>query len=93
MVFMQDQAITESMGAITDHSFEHLVPSDQMVARTRRRVLKAALALRQEGTLPPGVSDPHVMWDARSGSFHTPVEQDWQKAYREKLAEATRVPR
>ncbi|HEX7891091.1 MAG TPA: Rieske 2Fe-2S domain-containing protein [Ramlibacter sp.] len=93
MVFMQDQAVTESMGAITDHSLEHLVPSDQMVARTRRRVLKAAVALRQEGTLPPGVSDPQVMWEARSGSFHTPGEADWQQAYREKLREATRVPR
>ncbi|HET8748476.1 MAG TPA: (2Fe-2S)-binding protein, partial [Ramlibacter sp.] len=91
--FLQDQAITESMGPITDHSFEHLVASDQMVARTRRRVLKAALALRQEGTLPPGVADPEVMWGARSGSFHTPAGVDWQQAYREKLQAATRVPR
>jgi len=93
MVFMQDQAVTESMGPITDHSFEHLVASDQMVARTRRRVLKAALALRQEGTLPPGVVDPEVMWGARSGSFHTPAGVDWQQAYRERLQAATRVPR
>ncbi|HET8746783.1 MAG TPA: Rieske 2Fe-2S domain-containing protein [Ramlibacter sp.] len=93
MVFLQDQAITESMGPITDHSFEHLVASDQMVARTRRRVLKAALALRQEGTLPPGVADPEVMWGARSGSFHTPAGVDWQQAYREKLQAAMRVPR
>jgi phenylpropionate dioxygenase-like ring-hydroxylating dioxygenase large terminal subunit len=93
MVFMQDQAVTESMGAITDHSFEHLVPSDQMVARTRRRVLKAAQALRQEGTLPPGVRDPEAMWGARSGSFHTPVGKDWQEAYRENLQTAVRVPR
>ncbi len=92
MVFMQDQAVTESMGAITDHSFEHLVPSDQMVARTRRRALKAALALRQENKLPPGVADPEVMRDARSGSFHTPDGVDWQQAYKEKLAQATRVP-
>jgi phthalate 4,5-dioxygenase len=93
MVFMQDQAITESMGPITDHSFEHLVPSDQMVARTRRRALRAALALRENGTLPPGVADPEVMWDARSGSFHTPPDSDWLQAYREKLREAMRVPR
>lgn len=93
MVFMQDQAVTESMGAITDHAFEHLVASDQMVARTRRRVLKAALALRQEGTPPPGVEDPEVMWGARSGSFHTEPGKDWQEAYRENLGKATRVPR
>nr|WP_205964553.1 Rieske 2Fe-2S domain-containing protein [Ramlibacter agri] len=92
MVFMQDQAVTESMGPITDHAFEHLVPSDQMVVRTRRRVLKAAQALREQGTLPPGVRDPQVMWDARSGSFHTPAAADWQQAYREQLQAAIRVP-
>jgi phenylpropionate dioxygenase-like ring-hydroxylating dioxygenase large terminal subunit len=93
MVFMQDQAITESMGGITDHSFEHLVASDQMVARTRRRVLRAAQALRQEGTPPPGSRDPEALWGARSGSFHTPAGTDWQEAYRENLEAATRVPR
>jgi phenylpropionate dioxygenase-like ring-hydroxylating dioxygenase large terminal subunit len=92
MVFMQDQAVTESMGGITDHSFEHLVPSDQMVARTRRRVLRAAQALRDNGTLPPGVTNPDVMWRARSGSFFTPGDANWQEAYEEKLKAATRVP-
>ena len=52
---LQDQAVTESMGPITDHCFEHLAPSDQMVTRTRRRLLMAARALRENGTLPPGV--------------------------------------
>jgi len=93
MVFMQDQAVTESMGPITDHAFEHLVPSDQMVARTRRRVLRAAVALRQEGVLPPGISDPEAMWGARSGSFHTAAGVDWQEAYAEHLEQATRVRR
>jgi len=32
---MQDQAITESMGPIVDHSFEHPALSDQMITRTR----------------------------------------------------------
>jgi hypothetical protein len=92
MVFMQDQAVTESMGGITDHSLEHLVPSDQMVARTRRRVLRAAQALRDNGTPPPGVTNPEVMWRARSGSFFTPGDANWQEAYEEKLKAATRVP-
>jgi len=92
MVFMQDQAVTESMGGITDHALEHLVASDQMVARTRRRLLKAAQALRDQGTPPPGVTDPEVMWQARSGSFHTAIHADWQEAYAEKLEQAVRVP-
>ena len=54
-VHLQDQAITESMGPITDHGFEHLAPSDQMITRTRRRLLIAARALRDQGTCPPGV--------------------------------------
>ena len=91
MVFMQDQAITESMGAITDHSWEHLVPSDQMVARTRRRLLRAALALRDEGTLPPGVEKPEVMWRARSGSFLSAADAHWQQSYEDNLAKAVRV--
>ncbi len=43
-IHMQDQAVTESMGPITDHGFEHLAPSDQMVARTRRRLLQQQAA-------------------------------------------------
>ena len=92
MVFMQDQAVTESMGPITDHAFEHLVPSDQMVARTRRRLLHAAQALRDHGKPPPGALDPQVMWRARSGSFHTPIDADWERAYEEKLGAAVRLP-
>ena len=91
MVFMQDQAVTESMGGITDHAFEHLVSSDQMIARTRRRVLKAALSLRDEGKLPPGVSNPEAMWRARSGTFHTEANEDWQVAYENNLNNAVRV--
>ena len=39
-IHLQDQAITESMGPIVDHTFEHLGPSDQMITRTRRRLLR-----------------------------------------------------
>ncbi len=41
---LQDQAVQESMGAITDHTFEHLAPSDQMITQTRRRLIRAARA-------------------------------------------------
>ena len=43
----QDQAVTESMGPITDHDFENLGPSDIMIARTRRRLLRAARELQK----------------------------------------------
>ncbi|MGE0315219.1 MAG: (2Fe-2S)-binding protein, partial [Lautropia sp.] len=91
MIFMQDQAVTESMGAITDHAVEHLGFSDQMIARTRRRVLRAARALEAEGTPPPGAGDPALFWQARSGAFRTDADADWQAAYSSRLAGATRV--
>jgi hypothetical protein len=68
------------MGGITDHAFEHLVPKDQTLVCTPRRVLPAALALRGEGTLPPGVRVPEVMWDARSGSLNMSPGLAWQEA-------------
>lgn len=92
-ITMQDQAITESMGAITDHGFENLAPSDQMIARTRRRVLLAARALAKQGTIPPGVEDPSIFYRARAGSFlHAPADL-LPVAYQAALAEAVRWPR
>ena len=52
-IHLQDQAITESMGPIVDHTFEHLGPSDQMITRTRRRLLRASRALRERAPCRP----------------------------------------
>src|SRR5207245_7518799 len=49
-IFLQDQAATESMGAIYDRSQEHLGTSDAMIIRTRKRLLDAARALRDNGS-------------------------------------------
>ncbi len=87
---LQDQAVTESMGPITDHAKEHLGPGDRMIARTRRRALQAARAF-EAGTPAPGVDDPQVMLDARSGFFETPASVAWEQAYAEKVQDADRV--
>jgi phthalate 4,5-dioxygenase len=87
-IHLQDQAITESMGPITDHAFEHLAPSDQMITRTRRRLLMAARALRDERVLPPGVEDPTVFHGARSGYFVSDAKNPWQEIYLRQLAAA-----
>jgi phenylpropionate dioxygenase-like ring-hydroxylating dioxygenase large terminal subunit len=87
-IHLQDQAITESMGSIVDHTLEHLGPSDQMITRTRRRLLMAARALRDQGTLPPGVEDAGIYHGARSGYFVTDDQRDWQNVYRGRLAAA-----
>ena len=87
---MQDQAVTESMGPTTDHAFEHLAPSDQMVARTRRRPLLAAKVLRDKGTLPPGIEHPEVFYGSRGGFFFTAPRTDWRELYGEQLRVAVR---
>ncbi|HWO73337.1 MAG TPA: Rieske 2Fe-2S domain-containing protein [Dehalococcoidia bacterium] len=81
-IHQQDQAITESMGAIYDRTHEHLGTSDAMVIRTRRRLINAAKALAQHGVIPPGVDDPTV-YRQRSGGVILPRHVDWQEATRE----------
>jgi phthalate 4,5-dioxygenase len=87
-IHLQDQAITESMGPITDFDFEHLAPSDRMITRTRRRILMAVRALREDGVLPPGVDDPSVYRVARSGYFTSDGDAAWEKVYTTRLDEA-----
>jgi phthalate 4,5-dioxygenase len=89
-IHLQDQAVTESMGAVTDHGFEHLAPSDQMITRTRRRLLIAARALQENGTLPPGVESAEVFRDARSGYFITHDRRPWREIYASQLAASVR---
>ena len=83
------------MGGVTDHDFEHLAPSDQMVTRTRRRLLLAARALRDRSALPPGVEDVDVFRGARSGYFTSEDNSPWQEIYAKALAASVRpqVPR
>ena len=87
---LQDQAVTESMGPITDHGKEHLGPGDLMIARTRRRALAAARAFAA-GTPAPGVEAPEVMMAARSGYFEVHQSVEWQQAYEDKMHIADRV--
>ncbi|MEJ7929341.1 Rieske 2Fe-2S domain-containing protein [Ramlibacter sp. AN1015] len=87
---LQDQAVTESMGPITDHGREHLGPGDLMIARTRRRALQAARAFAETGQAP-GVEQPEVMMGARSGYFEAPDTVEWQAAYDEQMRHAERA--
>jgi phenylpropionate dioxygenase-like ring-hydroxylating dioxygenase large terminal subunit len=87
-ITLQDQYITESMGDIVDRSHEHLVPSDRMIVQTRKRLIRAARALRDAGTIPPGVDDPEIVNGARGGAYDAPENEDWLEGYRQRLAEA-----
>ncbi|MGH7092294.1 MAG: hypothetical protein ACREFB_02010, partial [Stellaceae bacterium] len=89
-IHAQDQAVTESMGPITDHLSEHLGPSDMMIMRTRRRLLQVARALAKDGTVPPGVDDPERMYAVRSGDFVAQGGLDWRRAYDRQMQESVR---
>ena len=81
-IFLQDQAVTESMGEIYNRTEEHLGSSDAMVIRTRKRLIDAAKALRDKGQVPPGVDDPNV-YQVRSGGVVLPNGVDWFEATKE----------
>jgi phthalate 4,5-dioxygenase len=80
-IHVQDQAITESMGEIVDHRLEHLGHSDMMVIRTRRRLIQAALDLRNHGMIPPGVDNPEIYLQVHAGDFLLDQEKDFFEAY------------
>jgi hypothetical protein len=75
-IYLQDQAVTETMGPIYKRWEEHLGTSDAMIIRTRRRLIDAARALREHGTLPPGAEDPSV-YAVPSGGIVLPTSVNW----------------
>ncbi len=76
---VQDAAMTTSMGPIYARQNEHLGTSDTMIIRVRRRLIAAARALAENGTVPPGVDHPHV-YAVRSGWVNLPNGADWLAA-------------
>ncbi|HEU0168124.1 MAG TPA: (2Fe-2S)-binding protein, partial [Chloroflexota bacterium] len=75
-ITLEDQAVTESMGAIYDRTNERLGTTDAMVIRTRRRLINAAKALRDHGLTPPGVDQPEL-YATRTGGVVLPKDVSW----------------
>jgi phthalate 4,5-dioxygenase oxygenase subunit len=78
-VRLQDNAVIWSMGPIMDRTKEHLGTADATLIRVRRRMLRAAEALRDGGVIPPGVEDP-ALYQVRSCQAILPKGSDWQQA-------------
>jgi hypothetical protein len=74
---LQDLAMTVSMGAIANRTAEHLGTADAMIIRTRQRLLRAAKALRDEGTPPPIVREPEK-YRVRTSTALLPEGADWR---------------
>ena len=53
-----------------------------MIIKTRRRLIDAALKLRDEGTAPPGVDDPRV-FGVRSACIIVPKDAAWTDVAKE----------
>ncbi|MGH7033387.1 MAG: Rieske 2Fe-2S domain-containing protein [Stellaceae bacterium] len=85
-IHVQDQAVTESMGEMTDHSFENLAASDRMIAITRRRVLLAAKELAEQNTAPPGAAAPEAYGRVGAGYFVAPKSRPWPDVYHQQMA-------
>ena len=83
-IHLQDQALTESMGEIVDHTFENLAGSDLMISRTRRRILQAVRAT-QSGVAAPGVDRPETYQGARGGDFLSSPTVGWLEAYSDQM--------
>ena len=81
-VFLEDQALTESMGTIYERTQEHLGTTDSMIIRVRRSLIRAAEALREAGVVPPGVDSPEV-YAQRSGGVILPRNVEWFEGTRE----------
>jgi phthalate 4,5-dioxygenase oxygenase subunit len=77
-IFLQDQAMTESMGPIVNRSIEHLGTSDGMLIQVRRRLLNAVVSLRDAGTVPPCVEHPE-WYTVRSCSATLPKGVPWHE--------------
>ena len=52
-----------------------------MIARTRRRLLRAARAFKKDDVVPPGVDNPDVFVNVRSGDFLADEKISWRDAY------------
>ena len=88
---LQDKAVLESMGPIIDRTREHLGTADAMIIQVRRRLINAAKALRDHGTVPPGV-DEAELYRVRSATVIVPKGQDWRNTAQDYLRAFTELP-
>jgi phthalate 4,5-dioxygenase len=82
-IAMQDASLQESMGPIVDRSKERLVSADSGIIKARRKLMQAALALRDDGVTPPGVDTAHQR--VRSASIVLPKQASFLDSTRDAL--------
>ena len=89
-IAMQDASLQESMGAIQDRTRENLTSTDNGIIMARHRLMKAAKALAEKGTPPPG-TDPQVQ-RVRSVAILLRRDQVFKEAAKDALHAAPGKP-
>jgi hypothetical protein len=74
-IAMQDASLQESMGPIVDRGKERLVSADSGIIKARRKLVQAALDLREQGATPPGVDPAHHR--VRSAAIVLPKDESF----------------
>jgi phthalate 4,5-dioxygenase oxygenase subunit len=80
---MQDASLQESMGPIADRTRENLSSTDNGIVMARMRLMKAATALAEKGTIPPGVDPKHHR--VRSAAVILPPDRPFNQAAKDAL--------
>jgi hypothetical protein len=78
------------MGPICDRTKENLVSTDNGIIMARHRMLRAAKALVEKGTIPPGVDPEHHR--VRSVSIVLPPDQAFKDGAKEALVSRLGAP-
>ena len=89
-IAIQDASLQESMGPIVDRRKERLVATDAGIIKARHKLRKAALALRDHGTVPPGVDPAHHR--VRSAAVVLPCERAFLDSSRDALMAVAGIP-
>jgi phenylpropionate dioxygenase-like ring-hydroxylating dioxygenase large terminal subunit len=92
---VQDTAVGGMMGPLSDRTLEHLVPSDAMIVRGRRKLLRLVEGFAADKSMKlPGVDDPSVYRSHRAGNFIAPTGQPFREAYEDAMRKhANTAPR
>ena len=82
-IAMQDASLQESMGPIVDRGKERLVSADSGIIKARRKLIQAALDLREQGITPPGVDPAHHR--VRSAAIVLPEDESFLDSARDAM--------
>ncbi len=75
---VEDHAVQESMGAISDRTREHLGTSDLAIIRMRRILLRSLREFEESGRAPVGLRSPVSYRDLRGEERTVPIDTDWR---------------